>query len=189
MQNGYTEKEGANKSDNANICEGIKRMCDKKDGFESAYTNETIDLSGDIEPNEDGFYPMELGNLLFGNSRGEYPLQPREKYDEIFVHEIMDKTDIDGYGIVPREMWDDKARGYDCDLFSISPYYWGDDEDEAEKPNFVYKPTGLEIQWYKYPFRDSYSNKKITPEELQIILKECAERYLIERQKMEKDNG
>jgi len=40
-------------------------------------------------------------------------------------------------------------------------------------PNFFYKPTGLSIQWYKYPGRDSYSNKKITNEEFLEIINKC----------------
>jgi hypothetical protein len=41
------------------------------------------------------------------------------------------------------------------------------------KPNFLYKPTGFEIQWYKYPFRDSYTNKKISIENFQDITLHC----------------
>lgn len=41
------------------------------------------------------------------------------------------------------------------------------------KPNFLYKPTKLEIRWYKYPFRDSYSNQPLTLEEFRKIIDDC----------------
>ena len=39
--------------------------------------------------------------------------------------------------------------------------------------NFVYKPTGFAIQWYKYPLRDSYMNQEITRLEFYEIIKNC----------------
>lgn len=44
-----------------------------------------------------------------------------------------------------------------------------------EEPNFVYKPTEYEIDWYKYPLRDSYANKELTLEEFKEILNKCKE--------------
>jgi hypothetical protein len=29
-------------------------------------------------------------------------------------------------------------------------------------PNFVHHPSGFELRWYKYPLRDSYSNRPLT---------------------------
>ena len=42
---------------------------------------------------------------------------------------------------------------------------------EVIQPNFLYKPANLEINWYKYPLRDSYSNRPFTEEELKDIFK------------------
>jgi len=39
--------------------------------------------------------------------------------------------------------------------------------------NFIYKPTDLHIQWYKYPFRDSYANREISRTEMLKIVAEC----------------
>ena len=36
------------------------------------------------------------------------------------------------------------------------PYYWGDEDEEAAKPNFVF--DGVEICWYKYPGRGMSTN-------------------------------
>lgn len=110
---------------------------------------------------------MELGNLVFGNSRGEYCVRPREDYEEIFI-QFLEDNGFDSYG------HSDKGHVFENDTFIIRPYYWGDDEEEAEKPNFVYKPTGLEIQWYKYPMRDAYSNQNISIKTFKDILTECA---------------
>ncbi len=44
------------------------------------------------------------------------------------------------------------------------------------KHNFIYhegKPDEFWIDWYKYPFRDSYCNREISKEEFKNILKDC----------------
>lgn len=40
---------------------------------------------------------------------------------------------------------------------------------ECVLPNFLYKPDNLEINWYKYPLRDSYSNRLFDEQELKDI--------------------
>lgn len=40
-------------------------------------------------------------------------------------------------------------------------------------PNFLHKPSGLWIVWYKYPFRASYSNRTFTLPEFTKIVQEC----------------
>lgn len=113
---------------------------------------------------------MELGNLMFGHSRGAYAVQPREIYQDLFC-EFLFAHNSDGYGYF------DAANSSGCfenDTFAVRPYYWGDDETIANLPNFVYKPTGLEIRWYKYPMRDAYSNMDVSPSDFRKILDECA---------------
>lgn len=41
------------------------------------------------------------------------------------------------------------------------------------QPNFLYKPTGFHINWYKYPFRDSYMSEKISPQKWREIVRSC----------------
>ena len=41
------------------------------------------------------------------------------------------------------------------------------------RDNFHHKPTGFGIQWYKYPFRDSYMNQNITLEEFGAVVDDC----------------
>jgi len=159
---------------------------------------------------------MELGNAMWGNSRGEYPLDRGEGFEEE-LYRLFD------------QLYNTKQNGYygtafENDTFAVMPYYWGDctcgyDDRENEwckkndhqpecyyvafgcasrcncdysdrwnefvkthghskdcpivKPNFLYKPTGFEIQWYKYPFRDSYTNQPITLDEFKAIIDNC----------------
>ena len=45
----------------------------------------------------------------------------------------------------------------------------------SERLNFLYKPTGLEIGWYKYPLRDSYSNMPLMMKDAKEMLNACRE--------------
>lgn len=110
---------------------------------------------------------IELGNLLFGNSRGNYAIE-REEWQDPFC-KFLDNNGFDGYGY--KEGSDERC--FENDTFIIRPYYWGDEEDIAELPNFEYKPTGFTISWYKYPMRDAYASHDISTEEFIAILKAC----------------
>lgn len=112
---------------------------------------------------------MELGNIIFGNSRGEYEV-PRKEFEDIlipFMQEI--GVGMRGYD----KDLDDTYATFDNEVFTIRPYYWGDNDSIASLPNFVYKPTNFEIQWYKYPLRDSYMNQDITVKEFKEIIEQC----------------
>ena len=110
---------------------------------------------------------MELGNLMFGNSYGEYAVEPRKDYQHAFF-EFLDANGWDGHAIRNNGEYD-----FENDVFIIRAYYWGEDETMAELPNFVFKPLGLEIRWYKYPMRDAYSNKDVPLDVFKAILKVC----------------
>ena len=112
---------------------------------------------------------MELGNVIFGNSRGQFEV-PRKEFEDIllpFMEQI--GVGLRGYDKDP----DDTYATFDNEVFTIRPYYWGDDEEIMELPNFVYKPTNFQIQWYKYPLRDSYMNQDITIEQFKQIIDDC----------------
>lgn len=53
---------------------------------------------------------------------------------------------------------------YINDIFEMRPYCWCDGEHEGHQdgcpPNFIYKPTGLSIQWYKHAGRGIVANQK-----------------------------
>ena len=110
----------------------------------------------------------ELGHMMFGNMAGcHFPLD-REAFEKAF-QPLMD-AGFDSYGYYHGE-W-----GFSNDVFSVQPYWWGDeDAKEASAPNFLYKPTGLEIRWYKYMLRDAYANKNVSIEEMKEIIAKCVE--------------
>lgn len=143
---------------------------------------------------EQPYHDIEMGNLIFGNSRGEFCVS-RDKWEEYFL-KFLTQCGFDSYGhindeeierlycvtdYVPEQKILDDGTKYtehihlfSNDTFELRPYYWGDNEVLAKKPNFIYKPSNIEISWYKYPLRDAYSNKQLTLDELYTILKECA---------------
>ena len=41
------------------------------------------------------------------------------------------------------------------------------------RPNFLYKPTGWSLQWYKYPLRDAYMTPGVSEEEYKKIMLHC----------------
>ncbi|MBV6391393.1 MAG: hypothetical protein KPEEDBHJ_00601 [Anaerolineales bacterium] len=107
---------------------------------------------------------MEVGNALFGISRGEFPIEREEGFEE----ELFRLFDV----IAPDDSnsWRVYGMDFENDVFSVFPCYWGDctcgfDQKDAQwqeenhhdencpivKPNFHYKPTGFSINWYKYP--------------------------------------
>ena len=112
---------------------------------------------------------MDLGNWAFGNSRGQFQLD-RDMWTEVF-RPIFDKM----------VFFDSES--FENDVFKVHPYFWGDctcDEEAgvtpecpAHRPNFVYKPTGLEVMWYKHPFRDSYANQALTREQVEAVVSAC----------------
>lgn len=131
---------------------------------------------------------MELGNALFGISRGEFPIEREEGFEE----ELFRLFDV----IAPDRdnSWREYGMDFENDVFSVFPYYWGDctcgfDEKDSQwqkenhhnencpivKPNFYYKPTDFSIKWYKYPLRDSYMNQNITLDEFKKIISKCIE--------------
>lgn len=117
---------------------------------------------------------MELGNIIFGNSRGEFEV-PRKEFEDILIP-FMEEIGIGNRGYDGD--YNETNATFDNEVFTIRPYYWGDKDEIAELPNFVYKPTNFEIQWYKYPLRDSYMNQNITVKEFKEIIKNC-KKYIV----------
>ena len=125
---------------------------------------------------------MELGNAIFGNSRGEYRVD--HSWQDAFVYKLYDMG-FDGYGLPVNDEQTYKgefktiksefgnATYFENDTFILMPYYWGDDDYISQLPNFVHKPTGFELQWYKYPLSDGYMNKNISFDELMEIMEDC----------------
>lgn len=120
---------------------------------------------------------MELGNLIFGNSRGACKV-PREDKWEKRIEKFFEYFALDWYGypVVGRHKPGIRIndRGsITTSKFEINPYYWGDDEEECAKPNFLYYKGNFELRWYKYPLRDAYANKDLTYEQFDEMLTDC----------------
>ena len=63
---------------------------------------------------------MELGNMVFGNSRGEYPVPRSDKWeDELFRL-------FESYAPERDNSWREYGEEFENDIFSVFPYYWGD---------------------------------------------------------------
>ena len=120
---------------------------------------------------------IELGNLLFGNSRGQFPVD-RDLIEPVFWDEFGDVFDT--YMFFMSKDPEKKKHitdrgGYENGVFKVNPYYWGEDEDIMDEPNFIYKPEGIEISWYKYPMRDAYSSVLLTKDRAKEIFRICRE--------------
>lgn len=136
---------------------------------------------------------MELGNLLFGNSRGSHRVN--RDYQDEFVEKVLNNLGFDGYGIPNDETLvskkgfiKQKDGAYTNGLFTIFPYWWGDCTCGAEDkctdehdepcqedcklmlPNFIHHPSEFVLQWYKYALRDSYSNHPFNDKTLSIFI-------------------
>jgi hypothetical protein len=132
---------------------------------------------------------MEFGNMMFGNSRGEYEV-PRDRGFEEELSRL-----FDSYAKDRDTSWREYGEPFENGTFFVSTYYWGDctcgyeDADQKKigypeqhtkecllcRPNFCYKPTEFELRWYKYPLRDSYMSQDLSLEEFKKIIDDCIE--------------
>lgn len=113
----------------------------------------------------------ELGNLFFGNSRGEYSV-PREWQNKMYM--ALEEMGFDCYGYYEgKNKYVTDRGGYENEVFLINPYYWGEYDMIAGEPNFIFKPNDYRLDWYKYPLRDSYANKEVAFQEFARMLKLC----------------
>ena len=111
---------------------------------------------------------MELGNILLGHSRGEFPIPDRTLYREL-IQPLFDAMRTDGYGT-----------HFSNDVFEMHPYCWcGSDEcpqcAKGTQSNLLFKPTGFRLNWYKYAMRDAYTSMEVTPEMFGSLSQTCIE--------------
>ena len=57
------------------------------------------------------------------------------------------------------------------DTFEVYAYYWGDDEDLIDRPNF--RCGDVEISWYKHLGRDDSINKRVSRRKMEKIYLKC----------------
>jgi hypothetical protein len=73
------------------------------------------------------------------------------------------------WGAIMGDLGTDKAFGnetFECKLYNR-------EDENLNHWHFWHKPSGLKIQWYKYPLRSPYSNMEITHEQLYDVLHDC----------------
>lgn len=139
---------------------------------------------------------MEMGNYIFGNSRGKYPFERGEREKKFYY--FLEDCGFDSYGHINEDALEkylitidsgryvktssgkkmpEHTHAFDNGVFRIMPYWWGESKKIAQMPNFIfYPPDGserFELQWYKYPLRDAYSNREITLPEFLSMLDIC----------------
>lgn len=121
---------------------------------------------------------MELGNLLFGNSRGDYAVDRR--LEEAFVAALNAAGfDDDGHC----QTWTSETpipAPYNSEAtatphYVVQPYVRDDRDSATICPNFFDRITGLKLRWYKHPLRDSYANYDLNEEMLDSILERFVE--------------
>lgn len=141
----------------------------------------TLEYKHEVNRDFQGLFVTILNEINidgYGSFEGNVPNNIKDEYKETF----------------------DKG-GYENDIFYIRPYNWNgisyedcscglddklDDLDFSKynygfhskdcvawETNFYYKPTGLKIEWYKYPLRSAYSNQVLEKDVLEAVLQDC----------------
>lgn len=100
---------------------------------------------------------------------------PRDEYQFMF-HDFLEACNFDIYGIYYGDFEDETDTNvtFENDEFLIRPFYWGDDDKIPYFPNFLYKPTGFELSWYKYSLRSAFCTQDVSLEDFGMMLYHCA---------------
>lgn len=111
---------------------------------------------------------MNIDPVKEGESPFVHPIDDRGQWGEIF-EPLFSALNSDCYG-----------KHFENAVFEMHPYCWCDKDDCPQcgqietQANFLHKPTGLAVRWYKYAFRATETNcKVIRPAELRKIVQEC----------------
>jgi len=112
---------------------------------------------------------MELGNAVFGNSRGEYPVSRKEFQPDMFRLLYVLCPENGGYGI-----------DFENDVFSIFPYWWGEctcgwefiDDGHGTAYRLKHHPD-----CYQYEYKDVYDQSKLDHILLEKHLKPVYEKH------------
>ena len=120
---------------------------------------------------------MELGNLMFGNN---YNKELNCEVDRDFIRDFEDVLERLCLGFEGHPEFDvnDYVIDEDKSIFGIKglvevhPYKWDIDDEPDLIPNLRLPQHDVTINWYKYPFRDAYSNREISLSEWKKIMNE-----------------
>ena len=92
-----------------------------------------------------------------------------------YIRKEMDRLYWNKYQEEMNSPFDNTGAAYSNDTFSVMAYYWGDDDDLIQQPNFKYKD--IEIRWYKHSNRGMSvtTQHPISYEDLVIMVNDCVE--------------
>lgn len=152
---------------------------------------------------EDGV-DYEIGNdgtiILDSNNKNKIYVDPVDdtilgseivprKWVEI-ISPLFEKFNLDYHGFPKQSSDSEKSIITETNKFRITPGYnfdcdcsnqdnpcstCHDEYCEILTPNFLYKPTGFRINWYKYPMRSAIMIPAITTKEFMAIILDCLE--------------
>ena len=129
-------------------------------------------------------------NVLFGhlqdNLQDHYNISITPINKEDGTPDFLDREYFDGKYPISRGEWqhyfhklaeecEDIRRPQENDIF----YYKAEAEDTIwdeqcnYKPNFIYKPDGFRMCWYKYPLRSCFANRSIDFDEFEKMVDAC----------------
>ncbi len=91
-------------------------------------------------------------------------------------------TETDPHGFTELMEHRNDACGYEDDVFSIRVFDdWSGDDEGVSWPNFTFKPTGLEMHWYKYAWRGATISEDLTVGEIKHIWRLCIDHLITGR--------
>lgn len=107
----------------------------------------------------------EIGQVLFANNEtyehtADWATNGLNALAEVIAEHRGYKKDKYGYG--PLLTSNEGDEEYINDVFEMRTYCWCDGDSEPHEngcpPNFIHKPTGIEISWYKHAGRGITAN-------------------------------
>lgn len=140
------------------------------------YNKETIILSGILQTMDTDFICTELNKTGWCKKCSErdktecflqYGIIPHKRCDLNISREVFEAI----WCQYMNSMGETPDTDTENDTFCVRSYDWMD--TRKEQWNFWHKPSGIKIEWYKYPLRGAKINMLISPEQFVDILKDC----------------
>jgi len=106
-------------------------------------------------------YQPELGQLLIGNSSGNYNCKD---YVQALINYILEELERVYFN--RNQKWGEEfgVNSFKLGKVRYFPYYWGNRKKLKERPNFWLEGAKVKIYWYKHSERGLSSNVNYTPE-------------------------
>lgn len=91
------------------------------------------------------------------------------------IRKEMDRLYWNKYQKEMNSPFDNSGEEYSNNTFTVRSYYWGDEPDRVDLPNFEY--DGIKVYWYKHSNRGTtiYTDKDLTIDYLSVMLNRCIE--------------